>query len=82
MQADIPFVASNHADLREAVEAFGIPFRHLPIDPAAKAVGKAQQERELVRLLLKDLDTWPELYVVEMLSPTAVWTSRSNDAEE
>ncbi len=69
LQADIPFVASNHADLREAVEAFGIPFRHLPIDPAAKAVGKAQQERELVRLLRGQADFIVLARYMQILSP-------------
>jgi len=30
--ADISLVASNHPDLRELTESFGIPFHHVPID--------------------------------------------------
>ena len=30
LRADIPVVISNHPDLRSAVEAFGVPFLHVP----------------------------------------------------
>ncbi len=52
LRVDIPMVVSNHPDLREAVEAFGIPFRHLPVDAASKV----QQERELLGLLRGQAD--------------------------
>ena len=41
LRADIPVVISNHPDLRSAVEAFGVPFLHVPNHrdgrPAAEA---------------------------------------------
>ncbi len=35
LDAEIPLVISNHADLRADVEAFGIPFHHVPVDATA-----------------------------------------------
>ncbi len=41
LRADVGIVISNHPDLREAVESFGVPFEHVPngreIRPAAEA---------------------------------------------
>jgi formyltetrahydrofolate deformylase len=41
LDADIVLVASNHPDLRADVEAFGVPFHHIPVpcseDPVAEA---------------------------------------------
>ncbi len=42
---EIPMVISNHPDLREAVEHFGVPFHYLPVasgDPAGKLESEAQ----------------------------------------
>jgi formyltetrahydrofolate deformylase len=44
---EIPFVISNHDRLREDVEAFGIPFRHLPVTAATKST----QERQILEAL-------------------------------
>jgi formyltetrahydrofolate deformylase len=44
---DIPLVISNHADLRADVEAFGIPFHHLPVT----AKSRAEQETAVRALL-------------------------------
>lgn len=52
LDVDIPVVISNHEDLRAEVEAFGVPFRHLPVTPE----NKAQQEAELLRLV-----TYPQI---------------------
>jgi formyltetrahydrofolate deformylase len=47
LRVDIPFVASNHNDLRETVEMVGLPFHHLPVTPETKP----QQEAEVQRLM-------------------------------
>jgi len=47
LRVDIPVVISNHADLRESVERFGVPFEHVPIDAATHAQAEA---RMLARL--------------------------------
>ncbi len=43
LDLDIPVVISNHEDLRDVVEKFGIPFYHLPITKENKAVQEAKQ---------------------------------------
>ena len=47
LDADLAFVASNHPDHAEACAFFGVPYHHLPVDPATKP----QQEAELLALL-------------------------------
>jgi formyltetrahydrofolate deformylase len=46
LAVDIPLVISNHGRLREDVEAFGIEYHHLPVEPGAKH----EQERRLLAL--------------------------------
>ncbi|ASZ11643.1 formyltetrahydrofolate deformylase [Chitinophaga pendula] len=47
LPVDIPLVISNHNDLQKITEDFGIPFCHLPVDPA----NKPAQEDAAIRLL-------------------------------
>ena len=47
LDAEIPLVISNHADLAPKVEAHGIPFHHLPVTKASKA----EQEAKVVEAL-------------------------------
>src|SRR3546814_16217659 len=42
LRVDIPVVISNHADLRESVERFGVRFEHVAIDAATHAQGEAK----------------------------------------
>jgi formyltetrahydrofolate deformylase len=44
LPVDIAMVISNHSDLAEDVRYFGIPFIHIPVDPANK---KAAEDRHL-----------------------------------
>ncbi len=48
LPADIGLVVSNHADLRKTVEAFGVPFEHVPVRPGQKADAE-QRQLELVQ---------------------------------
>lgn len=48
----IPFVISNHLDLKSRVESFGIPYYHFPITPEIKS----QQEAEILFLLKDKVD--------------------------
>jgi formyltetrahydrofolate deformylase len=41
LDADIGLVASNHPDLREAVEAFGLPYHHVPVEKGKKPEAEA-----------------------------------------
>ena len=45
LPCDIPCVISNHNDLRSLVEWHGIPFFHVPVDPADKTPHFAEVER-------------------------------------
>jgi formyltetrahydrofolate deformylase len=45
-EAKVVLVASNHPDLREAVEAFDLPFHHVSV-----AAGKAEAEETLLEIL-------------------------------
>ncbi|MDP2327853.1 MAG: formyltetrahydrofolate deformylase [Dehalococcoidia bacterium] len=49
LEVDIPLVISNHADLRADVEAFGIPFHHLPVNPTMRP-----EQEAAVRALLTE----------------------------
>jgi formyltetrahydrofolate deformylase len=47
LQMDVRLVASNHPDLREDVESFGLPYAHIPVRPS----DKREAERRLLALL-------------------------------
>jgi formyltetrahydrofolate deformylase len=42
LDIEIPFVASNHRDLRETVESAGLPYHHIPVEKGKKAEAEAQ----------------------------------------
>src|SRR5512136_807112 len=42
LRAEIPIVVSNHADLRAAVEPFGVPFLHVPNDRESREGAEAR----------------------------------------
>jgi formyltetrahydrofolate deformylase len=52
LEAEAILVASNHEDLRPAVESFGIPYHHIPVDPDSKL----QAEARLLELLSGQCD--------------------------
>jgi formyltetrahydrofolate deformylase len=74
LPVDIPFVASNHNDLRETVEMLGLPFHHLPVTTETKPRQEVEIQRLLresrtdfvvlaryMQILSKDFtDAWPE----------------------
>lgn len=43
LEVEIPLVISNHPELKTIVEAFGIPFHHIPINPESKISAEANQ---------------------------------------
>lgn len=47
LEVEIPMVISNHPDLQTIVEAFGIPFFHIPITTTTKESAEAEQLRLL-----------------------------------
>jgi len=52
LDAEIVLVASNHADLREDVEAYGIPYHHVPVERDHKP----EAEDKLLELLRGNCD--------------------------
>jgi formyltetrahydrofolate deformylase len=42
LEAEIVLVASNHEDLRADVEAYGLPFHHVPVSPETKPEAEAR----------------------------------------
>jgi formyltetrahydrofolate deformylase len=43
LKVEIPFILSNHSDLRSIAESFGIPFYHIPVNEETKAKAEKQQ---------------------------------------
>ena len=69
LDAEIPFVISNHDELRSAVEAAGIPFHHLTM----RGRTKADQEADIRRLIKEeDIDTLVLARYMQILSPEFV----------
>ena len=66
LEAEIPFVASNHPDLREQVAACDVGFHYLPVS----AESRAAQETELLALLdAADVDFIVLARYMQVLSP-------------
>jgi len=53
LQMEVPFVISNHDDLRAGVESFGIRFEHIPVTRETKP----EAEREALALMRGTVDT-------------------------
>jgi len=49
---EIALVTSNHPDLREAVESFGLPYHHIPVEKGKKA----EAEQQLLEILAGQCD--------------------------
>ncbi|MEF2243552.1 MULTISPECIES: formyltetrahydrofolate deformylase [unclassified Paenibacillus] len=43
LNAEIAMVISNHLDMKEQVESFGIPYHHIPVTPETKAEAERKQ---------------------------------------
>ncbi|MEX2536595.1 MAG: formyltetrahydrofolate deformylase [Trueperaceae bacterium] len=72
--AQIPLVVSNHDDLRNITESFGVPFHHLPV---AKE-NRQKQERAVLELLEGKVDLVVLARYMQILSPEFVerWRRR------
>ncbi len=66
--AHVPMVVSNHDDLRELVESFGIDFFHYPVTKETKA----QQEAEVLARLEGEVDFIVLARYMQILSPDFV----------
>jgi formyltetrahydrofolate deformylase len=71
LKAEIPLVVSNHPELASRVEAYGIPFHHLPVTRETKA----EQESEVLGLLMEHgVDLVVLARYMQILSPRFVHT--------
>ena len=68
LPATIPMVISNHDDLRDEVERFGIEYHHIPVT----ADNKAEAEAEALRLLEGRVDVVVLARYMQILSPDFV----------
>jgi len=65
LHADITMVISNHPDMRETVEAFGIPYHHVPVSRD----NKEEAERQQLELLGNGVDLIILARYMQILSP-------------
>ena len=73
LPCDIVAVISNHGDLREAVEGFGVPFHLVPVTAETKALAEATLEEKLVGVDLIVLARYMQILSAES---TARWPHR------
>ena len=67
-EVEIPFVVSNHDDLRSVTESFGSTFYHLPVSKE----NKAEQEAQVLELLEGQVDFVVLARYMQILSPAFV----------
>lgn len=68
LDGDVSLVASNHEDLRPAVEGFDVPFHHVPVTPENKRAA----EDTLLGILDGNVDVIVLARYMQILSPTVV----------
>lgn len=67
-EVEIPFIVSNHEDLRGVSESYGIPFHYLPVTKETKA----EQEGQILELLGGAVDFLVLARYMQILSPEFV----------
>jgi len=72
LEGDIGLVVSNHPDLRADVEAFGIPFEHVPVEKGRKAEAEQRQLALLAGYDLVILARYMQILSAEFLEQLAV----------
>ncbi|MFD2114464.1 formyltetrahydrofolate deformylase [Paenibacillus yanchengensis] len=65
LDADISMVISNHNDMREQVESFGIPYHHIPVT----ADTKAEAERKQIEVIADKVDMIVLARYMQIVSP-------------
>lgn len=68
LPTDISMVISNHPDLKEKVESFGVPYHHIPVTPDTKA----EAEEQLLSLVQENVDLIVLARYMQILSPRVV----------
>ncbi|SFP53788.1 formyltetrahydrofolate deformylase [Salibacterium halotolerans] len=69
LEVDIPVVISNHDQLRDIVESYGIAFRHIPVTKETKLQAE-QQQKEVIDAY--DIDFIVLARYMQILSPSFV----------
>ncbi len=67
-EVEIPFVISNHENLRGVTESYDLPFHHLPVSKDTKT----EQEAQLLELLEQQVDFIVLARYMQILSPEFV----------
>jgi formyltetrahydrofolate deformylase len=65
--ADVIAVVSNHPDHREQVEALGLPFHHVPVEPGAREESEARALETLAGIDLLVLARYMQVLSAEFL---------------
>ncbi|MNH87599.1 Formyltetrahydrofolate deformylase [compost metagenome] len=73
LDAEISMVISNHPDMREYVESFGIPYHHIPVTPDTK---KEAEQRQL-ELLNGNVDLIVLARYMQIVSPALIQPYRN-----
>lgn len=68
IEVEIPMVISNHADLKEIVESYGIPFYHIPMSKETKE----ESEQKALELLKGKVDLIVLARYMQILSPNFI----------
>lgn len=66
LKVDIEMVISNHEQMRELVESFGIPYHYVPVTPDSKP----EAERKQLALVEGKVDTIVLARYMQIISPT------------
>ncbi|KAG1654436.1 Formyltetrahydrofolate deformylase [Nymphon striatum] len=53
LKVDIPFIVSNHSDLKDIADQFDIPFYHIPVTKETKAIA---EDKQLILLKENQID--------------------------
>jgi len=68
LDADITMVISNHPNMREIVESFGIPYHHIPVTPDTKKEAEVKQ----LELVLGKVDAIILARYMQIVSPDVI----------
>jgi formyltetrahydrofolate deformylase len=68
LAADIVMVISNHNDMRELTESFGIPYHHIPVTPETKQLAEQQQ----IELMVGQVDAVILARYMQIISPQLI----------
>ncbi|MDF2815287.1 MAG: formyltetrahydrofolate deformylase [Paenibacillus sp.] len=69
LDADIALVVSNHPDMRDTVESFGIPYHHVPVTADTKA---AAEQRQIKLVAEGEIDVVVLARYMQIISPVFI----------